>query len=70
MNFQQAIDSGAIDSGSGDLNAWKPPSGTVTISGTTGGTYSANPAGLSINATTGSINLASSAAGNVARLNA
>ena len=36
MNFQQSIDSGAIDSGSGDLNAWKPPSGTV--SGTTGAT--------------------------------
>jgi hypothetical protein len=34
MNFQNAIDSGAIDSGSSDLNAWKPPSGTV--SGTTG----------------------------------
>lgn len=36
MNFQNSIDSGAIDSGSNDLNAWKPPSGTV--SGTTGGT--------------------------------
>jgi hypothetical protein len=38
MNFQNSIDSGAIDSGSNDLNAWKPPSGTTTISGTTGGT--------------------------------
>lgn len=34
MNFQNAIDAGAIDSGSQDLNAFKPPAGTV--SGTTG----------------------------------
>ena len=36
MNFQNAIDSGTIDSGSNDLNAWKPPSGT--IGGATGAT--------------------------------
>ena len=36
MNFQNSIDSGAIDSGSNDLNAWKPPSGSGTVSGTTG----------------------------------
>src|SRR4030095_3726555 len=33
---------------------------TVTKSGTNGGTYSATPAGLSINPTTGAINLAAS----------
>ncbi|WP_165917388.1 beta strand repeat-containing protein [Flaviaesturariibacter aridisoli] len=36
---------------------------SVTRTGTTGGTYSASPAGLSINATTGDINLAASAPG-------
>ncbi|RYY64783.1 MAG: hypothetical protein EOO12_08740, partial [Chitinophagaceae bacterium] len=36
---------------------------TVTRTGTTGGTYSASPAGLSINATSGDINLAASAPG-------
>ena len=35
MNFQNSIDSGAVDSGSGDLNVFRPPSGT-TVSGTTG----------------------------------
>ncbi|HEU5091411.1 MAG TPA: hypothetical protein VFT30_01920 [Nitrospira sp.] len=34
MNFQNSIDSGAIDSGSNDLSVFKPPTGTV--SGTTG----------------------------------
>ena len=38
MNFQNAIDSGAIDSGSNDLSVFKPPAGTV--SGTTGSTCS------------------------------
>lgn len=38
MNFQNSIDSGAIDSGSNDLSVFKPPSGTV--SGTTGSTCS------------------------------
>ena len=32
--FQNSIDSIAVDNGSQDLNAWKPPAGTV--SGTTG----------------------------------
>lgn len=36
MNFQNSIDSGSIDGGSNELNAWKPPSGT--ISGSTGQT--------------------------------
>ena len=36
---------------------------TVTQTGTAGGTYSASPAGLSINAGTGTINLAASTAG-------
>ena len=35
MNFQSSIDSGAVDSGSGDLTVFRPPTGTV--SGTTGG---------------------------------
>jgi len=34
--FQNSIDSIAVDDGSNDLNAWKPPSGTV--SGSTGQT--------------------------------
>ena len=36
---------------------------TVTRTGTAGGTYSAVPAGLSINATTGDVNVAASTAG-------
>lgn len=34
--FQNSIDSIAVDGGGNDLNAWKPPSGTV--GGTTGAT--------------------------------
>ncbi len=42
------------------LNGTTP---TVSVTGTTGGTFSATPSGLAINATTGAINLATSTAG-------